>query len=88
MFFLFYFNRPSALPLKGSEPTVVAGSVSEQEGIRDTVKGAKDKIKNKVNGTISSGVEKAKNKIKDKVKIKAEEKIAKKLDPTGGHLKS
>lgn len=72
---------------------VVPKTIEDREGVRSTV----DRIKTKLNDTVHSakdkinpkvGITKVKDKVKDKVKQKAEEKAVKKLDPTGGHIKS
>lgn len=67
---------------------MVPVAVGDREGVRSTL----DKAKAKLNTTVTSAKDKVKakigTKIKDKVKEKVKEKATKKLDPTGGHIKS
>ncbi|XP_063590848.1 uncharacterized protein LOC134767702 [Penaeus indicus] len=85
-------REPKALAQVQPNP-VVPKTIEDREGVRSTV----DRIKTKLNDTVHSakdkinpkvGITKVKDKVKDKVKQKAEEKAVKKLDPTGGHIKS
>lgn len=90
-------SRPLAHPRNQVQPValaqvqpspVVPVAVGDREGVRSTFVRAKGKLNSTVTSTRDKVKAKIGTKIKDKIKDKVKEKATKKLDPTGGHIKS